>query len=105
MPILNLTPHNINIINPSGAAQTIVSSGVARVSGIPTEVGMHEGIRLVRTSYGPVTGLPEYKDGVILIVSAMVRNASPGRHDLVSPSDLVRDSTGNIIGCKGLEIN
>lgn len=105
MPILNLTPHNINILNNSGAAQTIASTGVARVSGVTTEVGTHEGIRLVRTSYGPVTGLPEQKDGVILIVSAMVRNASPGRSDLTSPADLVRDAAGNIIGCKALEIN
>ena len=42
---------------------------------------------------------------VLLIVSAMVRQALPDRKDLASPGDLVRDENGAVIGCGNLIIN
>lgn len=60
---------------------------------------------LSRTSYGAVEGLPEPKAGVIYIVSALVRAAVPGRLDVASPGELVRDAAGAVVGCKGLSVN
>jgi len=99
--IRNLTPHAVNInnitIHPSGI--------VARVEKVTNLAGKFEGIPLVKGSYGEVIDLPEEKEGVMLIVSSLVRIAMSGRSDLASPADLVRDVDGRIIGCESLEIN
>ena len=101
MNIINLTPHSVNLpigeIPPSGE--------IARVSVTLADSGSFAGISLVTGSYGQVTGLPETADGVLYIVSAMVRVACPDRKDLGSPSGLVRDASGNITGCVALEVN
>jgi hypothetical protein len=70
---------------------------IGAIDGVPTVVGV----------YGAIEGLPglDLKIHVNYIVSAMVRNALPGRLDLVSPADFVRDAAGKIMGCKALEIN
>jgi len=59
----------------------------------------------VTTSYGRVEGLPEPETGVLYLVSAVVRAAVPGRADVASPGDLVRDGEGNVIGCRHLILN
>ena len=101
MNIKNLTPHAISL--PTGE---IAPSGiVARVARTEREVGQHEGILLVAGTYGKVTDLPEQEEGVLLIVSALVRLALPERKDLASPARLVRDETGAITGCNALEVN
>jgi hypothetical protein len=38
------------------------------------------------------------------IVSQLIKSAFPDRHDLLVPAEVVRDSDGNIIGCKSLGI-
>lgn len=57
-----------------------------------------------RSSYGPVVGLPEPKDGVTYLVSGMVRLASAGRPDVVSPGELLRGPDGQPVGCVGVEV-
>lgn len=100
----NLTPHPI-VIN----GHTIHSSGVARVKQETNEVGY------IETEFGriPITvtelssnvlNLPEPVEGVFLIVSAIVRQALPDRPDLASPSGLIRDEAGRIVGCESLDI-
>ena len=102
MPFVNLTPHAITLVN----GPTIAPSGaVARCSSTSSEVGSHEGVTLVRTVFGAVTGLPEPVEGTVYIVSALVRTALPGRTDLASPGDLVRDEGGNVVGCRNLIVN
>lgn len=100
-PTVNLTPHPITIggliIPPSGT--------VARVSVAHDDAGTHEGIPLVRGTYGEVSGLPAPQAGVLCIVSALVRCALPHRTDLASPAKLVRDEQGRITGCEALEVN
>jgi len=99
--IINTTPHAINLpgltVQPSGNA--------VRVSVTLSEAGTHDGISLVRGAYGEVTGLPAEQDGVLYIVSALVRAALPTRRDLASPAKLTRDDKGNITGCEALEVN
>lgn len=99
--IMNLTPHAIVLPD-----RTIEPSGqVARCSEITIPVSMFDGVEIVVRRYGEVTGLPEPQDGVLYVVSMLVRMARPDRHDLVSPGDLIRDNAGKIIGCKNLVIN
>jgi hypothetical protein len=99
--IINLTPHAIHLptvtIEPSGT--------VARCQEITVQAGTFEGTALVRKEYGQVTDLPAPEDGVLYIVSMMVRLALPDRTDLASPGDLVRDASGQIVGAKNLAVN
>ena len=64
-----------------------------------------DGIQFVKKTYGKVAGLPDKEDGVMYIVSMMVRQALPNRNDLASPGDIIRDEYGQITGCLNLVIN
>lgn len=105
MKTINLTPHAVVIIHGEVRVQIPASGQIARISASSAPAGTHEGIPLVTTTYGNPVGLPDAQEGVLLIVSALVRSSLPGRTDLASPSDLVRDASGNIIGCRCLEVN
>ena len=102
MKLVNLTPHAITIVN---LATIPPSGGVARVSSRSTPAGEFAGVDLVRTIFGPVEGLPDPEAGVVFVVSALVRAAVPGRHDVASPGDLVRDTAGAVVGCRNLIVN
>ena len=101
MEIINLTPHEVRYYKEGGEVVRFAPRGV-----IPRcdEIGEHDKVlggvltRVVR--YGSVENLPEEVNGRYLIVSALVRAALPGRPDLISPIDLVRDEAGRVIGCK-----
>lgn len=102
--LVNLTPHTVKLVNDFGVLE-LDSAGVARVSSTQEEIGLIIGVPLVRATFGEVTGLPESVEGTMYIVSALVRAALPGRADLASPGDLVRDEKGNVIGAKSLIAN
>ena len=103
--LVNLTPHPVNIyldgaddpitIMPSGVTPRCAASNVVVAPGFTQSV------------IGDVTGLPDKKDGVLLIVGALVRTACPDRDDLIgpdtSPTGAVRDSAGMIIGARGFQ--
>jgi len=74
---------------------------IPRVSTSSEKTGEICGVPIFKTVFGAVEGLPEKAEGVYLLVSALVRTAS-GRDDLLSPGELVRDSEGKPVGCKGL---
>jgi hypothetical protein len=98
---INLTPHAINL-----PACTIEPAGtVARCAEITELAGEFDGVQIIRRRYGQVEGLPDPQDGVIYIVSLLVRMACPERTDLASPGDLVRDANGAIVGAKNLVIS
>ena len=101
MKLVNLTPHEINI----GGRVILPSGTVTRCEEITVRVGSFDGIELVQKEYGEVIDLPDLEWNTLYIVSAMVRMAVPGRMDLASPGDLVRDENGKIIGYKNLVIN
>lgn len=102
MQIVNYTPHQITEVL---TGTTFAPSGaVARVSSTRTPAGDIAGIPCFTTTFGEVQGLPTPQDGVALIVSRLVLDASKGkRSDLVAPGELVRDSAGNPVGCKGFD--
>ena len=101
MKFINLTPHTLNILAPSGVVTLAPSGEVARVASVSTEAAPVGGIPTVKTEFGEVTGLPSPQPGVILVVSGMVASAAR-RPDVMSPGDLVRDDGGKPIGCRGL---
>lgn len=101
MPVVNLTPHAVTV-----AGNTYPPSGsVARCSELSVHVETWDGIPLYHTSYGAPEGVPDAVDGILYIVSALVRVAAPHRRDLASPGRLVRDAAGNVTGCEGLIVN
>jgi len=101
MRIVNLTPHAIHIVGGG----TLHSEGVARVDSQSVSVGSADGVPLVRVTFGEVIGLPAPEAGLLFVVSGMVRAALPGRVDIASPGELVRDETGRVVGCAALIIN
>ena len=107
---VNLTPHAIRVRGVDGAASstdtTIAPSGeVARVSVKTEKTGNVEGLPVMVQTTGAVEGLPLMVGGAVFIVSAMVRLAMPDRTDVCSPGVLIRDDSGQPVGCVGLIFN
>ena len=102
--IVNLCPHTINFLDVNGNPVDVPASGnLARVTVTTVDTGKtYNGIRVTRTTYGKVEGLPERKDNTIYVVSFQVASRVPDREDVFIPSESIRDSDGNIIGCKSL---
>lgn len=90
---INYTPH---IVRLNDGAE-FPSQGVARVAASFTDAD-ENGICFQQ--FGEVTGLPEKEEGVLIIVSAMVMEAS-NRDDLVAPAtghpETIRNSKGHIV--------
>ncbi len=101
--IINCTPHSLTV-----AGQEFQPSGmVPRVAVSSVEDGTIDGIPVVRTQYGAVEGLPDFEEGVTLIVSALVLSALNGsRRDCVapdtSPASALRNDAGQIVGVRRL---
>jgi hypothetical protein len=107
---INLTPHVVDLISEEGEKLSIQPSGqLARVFVLGEVVGHYvfEGKKFPRKKsvYGKVEGLPDEQAGTVFIVSALVRNALPERFDIVSPTDLVRNSNNQPVGAKALDGN
>ncbi len=112
--LVNLTPHRIVIFASTDAVESSVevepSGSVARVSATTfpksSALSAEYGFPTVRTVFGEVTGLPEYKDGIVYIVSGMVLDAvgksQPDRCDVYAPGELLRGPDGQPRGCIGL---
>ena len=107
----NYTPHALNIHNLEGneVIATIPSSGMVRVAETVHTVSDGEGeVPLVEIVRDPtkLEGLPEEKDGHVVIVSDITYQAALplGRKDLLRAGPAVRDESGRIIGCKGLAL-
>lgn len=104
----NLTPHEVCIYDMVGTEydlNLVIEAGeeVARVACKYQKVDkVVEGVAIYRTVFGEVTGLPDYEEGIYLLVSTIVREALPLRSDLVSPGQLLRNEEGQVIGCLGL---
>ena len=105
MKLVNLTPHEMHIFNENDElVATVPPSGtVARVSVKYTKTGEFESIPLYKAEYGDIEGLPDPEPKVLFIVSGMVK-AATDRKDVVAPGELIRDSEGKPIGCRGLKI-
>lgn len=102
MKFVNLTPHEINL--PHG--QAVKPTGyVARVNAVQQQVDSINGIPILVTQLLQTMNLPEPEQDVYFIVPAVVRAHSPTRKDLLSPTKLIRDSDGRVVGCGAFERN
>ena len=104
MKFVNLTPHTLNILDPSAAeVLTLAPSGaVARVHISREVLGHADGVPLFIAKPGDVENLPHPAPDTLYIVSGMVRSAVPHRTDVFSPGALVRDDAGRPVGAIGL---
>jgi len=102
MNLINLTAHTINV---QGLEPIQTSGYVARVHTHMHQDGDIQGVPIFVRSGETVVNLPEPEEGVIFIVTSYVREAVPKRKDLISPTKLVRDRNGAVIGCGAFEIN
>lgn len=113
MQFINLTPHEIRVYDDSGSSvvKRIEPSGVvARVVPSQTVVDEVDGIKLVKTAFSGIEGLPEPREGVLYIVSTLTLIALQDiREDVIAAPDtgtdsVVRDSNGDIIGVKRFQV-
>ena len=120
--IINCTPHAVTIISTNdceydarkrcytlkGDAEVLfeyIPSGIIpRVSMTQEVLGEVDGVTLKRNTYGQIENLPPYEEGTFLIVSAMCAQACSDRDDLLIPTDMVRDESGNIVGCLSFSV-
>jgi hypothetical protein len=105
--LINLTPHAINIYDEDRKTllATIQPSGqVARVEMTRVRLSTLFGsIPAYISEAGDVTGIPAGNS--LYIVSSMVRLALPKNFNIYSPGELLRDESGQPIGCIGLDSN
>lgn len=109
--ILNLTPHSLTLRAPDGTDTVIAPSGtVARVTATPGELETIPGVPVPVArpdAFGDVEGLPEFEEGTIYIVSALV-GARVVRPDVFTlgtgPSDgAIRNDKGQVIAVTRLK--
>lgn len=111
MELVNLTPHLVTVYNSEGKAVLTVlpEETPARVEelSICVDTIYTSGLKLpiLKKAYGAVQNLPEPREGVRYIVSAIVLDACKHRKDLVTPTNVVRDAGGAILGCKAFQSN
>lgn len=99
MQLINLTPHDIHVLEGETVSTYPASGQQARVNTTQTQVGEINGAPILRPSYSEVEGLPAPAPDTYYIVSMLVRSAAPGRTDLLSPDSgatAVRDEKGLI---------
>jgi len=103
MAIINMTPHEINIVGKSGDIVKVIpaSGSLIRLETKIRPGNDIDGIPTSRTVFLDPVGLPDFKAGTWLIVSQLVKSAVD-RSDLLVPAEMVRDENGRIIGCKSL---
>lgn len=108
--VVNTTPHAIEVLAEDG---TVIATfppawRPARVRperNAPKALVTRQGtLPIVTERYGRVIDLPSPAIGVRLIVSRAVAAALPERDDLIVPTDLVRDESGRVIGCRALGV-
>jgi hypothetical protein len=103
--LINLTPHVLNIVAADGSIIDIQPSGnIARVASTSAVVATINGINVTQQTWGDVIGLPAAQDGVILIVSRMVKDRVADRADVMVPGAPVRNAEGVIVGANGLSL-
>jgi hypothetical protein len=102
-----MTPHAINICDKDGNISRVIPAcgNQIRLTVKTVDLGFEiVGIKVTSTVFGEPVGLPNYSEGTWYIVSQLVKSALPERKDLLVPAEVVRDASGNILGCMSLGI-
>jgi hypothetical protein len=112
---VNATPHTLNIVCADGSIREIVPSGIVPRLAQTREIShVLDGIEIFQVRMGALewgwipSGMPDEDEDIVYIVSRMVLDSvlesNPDRGDLLAPGELVRDSSGKVIGCRGLSL-
>ena len=114
--IINCTPHNINIYNtadccmlngslylregdPEPLCVYPAAKKPARAIYVQKPVGTVDGYQIYRWTPDEIFNLPEPEPGTYYIVSKMLAQACPERKDLIFPGTVVRNESGDVVGC------
>ena len=115
--IINLTPHTITLIKVDGSKVDVPSSGVVRVMDTATQIGVLDGIKLIKKSFSKVSDddIKKIKDflkdkNTIVIVSLQTamslkndnRLSNDDKARIFVISNTIRDSNGRIAGADGI---
>lgn len=106
--IRNFTSHNVRLIIDKNTFLDLPSEGTARMvhnsEQFETVDVCDYKVPILRSTFGPVIGLPDPEDDTLFIVPAIVHQALTGRvrNDLLMVSNAIRDEkTGKVLGCQG----
>ena len=103
--IFNLTPHPITIDNgtPKVTYQPMEVKELPRVHMKTTRQDEVNGMPIRKIKLSTITHLPEYEDGTLYIVSAMVAQVASHRSDLICPDTEYanRNEKGFIVSVEG----
>ena len=117
--VINCTPHDVDIYTPYDCYQKggqlylredeiefpqpfltyPAAKEPARVTFLQKPAGMVDGIPVFRWVPDEIVNLPGPKPDTYYIVSKMLAKACPERKDLIFPGTLVRDESGDVVGC------
>lgn len=105
---VNLTPHAVLVYGDNaiedGPLFTFSPSGeVARVANISLGFNTIGKVVYEMVEYGRLENPPKVKPGTYYIVSLVTALAVKGRDDILAPYNEVRNSKGQIIGCRNLQ--
>ena len=98
---INLTPHEVTLVDNQGDITLVIKpeETPARCA-VKREIAfIADCIQVNRSLFGEVVGLPAPIQGTWYIVSRIVAEAAQ-RSDLLVPDETVRNSEGQIVGCK-----
>lgn len=108
--IYNYTPHAVTVFTDDGKQTTFEPVGLARAKQTAITVGevdlLTGSVPVKKMTFGAVEGLPETAaDDEYFIVSAITAQAAmetdhPLKNQLLVVADPVRNSDGQIIGCR-----
>lgn len=119
--IVNLTPHDVAIYNttvcllqegrlylrededteeyPEPLRMYPAAKEPTRVYFVQRDPGMADGILVYRWTPHGITGLPDAKPGTYYIVPKILAQVCPERKDLIFPGTVVRNKSGDVVGC------
>lgn len=117
--IINCTPHDVSIYNttdccmyngslylregdeehPEPLSVYPAAKKPARAIYVHRTAGLADGDLIYRMAPREIIGLPDPKPGTYYIVSKMLAQACPERKDLIFPGTVVRDESGDVVGC------
>ena len=104
MEIVNLTPHAITVLIGDKTVE-FPSMGIARAEQELVQTDSINGIPLFQITFGAPVDLPEPQEDSYYVVSAITaqsaQKAGGITSDLLLPAKLVRDESGQIVGCEG----
>ena len=91
--LVNKTPFPIDLVDKDDFVfGTLAACSKEDLIQIPAETGSGESI-----------GLPLFQEGILYIVSPLIKSALPDRVDLLDPEDLdsnwILDERGQLVGC------